>query len=58
MNVNIGLFNVKLSIHKNELNISGEFKAKIRNQIRGTDMTFAIVGGKINSPPPLGNKAL
>ena len=48
----------KLSTLQNELKVSGEFKATVRNQTRGTETTFVVVKGKINSPPLLGKKAL
>ena len=50
--------NTKLSTLQIGLKVSGQFKATVRNQTRGTDMTFAVVKGKINSPPLLGKKAL
>ena len=48
----------KLSTLQNELKVSGGFKATARNQTRGTETTFVVVKGKINSPPLLGRKAL
>ena len=48
----------KLSTLQNELGISGEFKATARNLTRGTETTFVVVRGKINSPPLLGRKTL
>ena len=50
--------NTKLSTLQNELKVSGEFKATVRNKIRGTETTFVVVKGKINSPPLLGKKTL
>ena len=50
--------NTKLSTLQNELKVSGEFKATVRNQTRGTETTFVVVKGKINSPPLLGKKTL
>ena len=50
--------NTKLSTLQNELKVSGEFKATVRNQTRGTQTTFVVVKGKSNSPPQLGKKAL
>ena len=40
------------------MKVSGEIKATVRNQTRGTETTFAVVKGKINSPPLLGKKTL
>ena len=40
------------------MKVSGEFKATVRNQTRGTETTFVVVKGKINSPPLLGKKTL
>ena len=50
--------NTKLSILQNELHVSGEFKATAHNQTRGTETTFIVVKGRINSPPLLGRRAL
>ena len=50
--------NTKLSTLLNEPKVSGEFKATVRNQTRGTETTFVVVNGKINSPPLLGKKTL
>ena len=49
--------NTKLSTLQNTLGVSGEFKATARNQTRGTETTFVVVKGKINSPPLLGRKS-
>ena len=48
----------KLSTLQNDLQVFGEFKATARNQKRGTETTFVVVKGKINSPPLLGRGAL
>ena len=48
----------KISTLQNDLKVSGEFKATARSQTRGTETTFVVVKGKINSPPLLGKKAL
>ena len=50
--------NTKLSTLQNELRVSGEFKATARNETRGTETTFVVVKGKINSPPLLGKRTL
>ena len=57
---NIALQNrsTKLSTLQNELQVSGEFKATARNETRGTDTTFVVVKGRINSPPLLGRRTL
>ena len=46
--------NTKLRKIQNELEVSGEFKAPaaVRNQTRGTETTFVVVKGNINSPSP------
>ena len=46
----------RLSTLQNELHVSGEFKATARNETRGTDTTFVVIKGKINSPPLLGRR--
>ena len=48
----------RLSTLQNELHVSGEFKATARNETKGTDTTFVVVKGKINSSPLLGRKTL
>ena len=48
----------RLSTLQNELHVSGEFKATARNKTRGTDTTFVVIKGKINSPPLLGRRTL
>ena len=48
----------RLSTLQNELHVSGEFKATARNETRGTDTTFVVVKGKINSPPLLERRTL
>ena len=50
--------NTKLSTLQNELHVSGEFKITARNQSRGTETTFILVKGRINSTPLLGRRAL
>ena len=48
----------KLSTLQNDLKVPGEFKASARNQTRGTETTFVVVKGRINSPLLLGRKTL
>ena len=48
----------RLSMLQNELHVFGEFKSTARNETRGTDTTFVVVKGKINSPPLLGRRTL
>ena len=48
----------RLNTLQNELHVSGEFKATARNETRGTDTTFVVIKGKINSPPLLGRRKL
>ena len=48
----------RLNTLKNKLHVSGEFKATARNETRGTDTTFVVIKGKINSPPLLGRRKL
>ena len=48
----------RLNTLQNKLHVSGEFKATARNETRGTDTTFVVINGKINSPPLLGRRNL
>ena len=48
----------RLNTLQNELHVSGEFKATARNETRGTDTTFVVIKGKIDSPPLLGRRKL
>ena len=48
----------RLNTLQNELHVSGEFKATARNETRGTDTTFVVIKGKINSPLLLGRRKL
>jgi hypothetical protein len=56
----------KLKIHKctfvntlqNRLKVSVVFRATVRNETRGTETTFVVLEGKINSPPLLSKKTL
>ena len=47
-----------LNTLQNELHVSGEFNATARNETRGTDTTFVVINGKINSSPLLGRRKL
>ena len=57
---NIALQNssTRLNTLQNELHVSVEFKETARNETRGTDTTFVVIKGKINSPPLLGRRTL
>ena len=57
---NIALQNssTRLNTLQNELHVSGKFKATACNETRGTDTTFVVIKGKINSPPLLGRRTL
>lgn len=57
-NLCLQVSDTKLNTLQNELQVSGEFKATARNQTRGTETTFVVVKGRINSPPLLGRRAL
>lgn len=43
---------------QNVLQVSGEFKATMRNETKETDTTFIVVKGKINYPLLLGKRTL
>lgn len=44
----------KLRTLQNKLNVIGEFKTMAKNQTRGTETKFVVIGGKIYSAPLLG----
>ena len=48
----------RLSTLQNEMQVSGGFKATARSETRGTDTTFVVIKGKINSSPLLGRRTL